>query len=64
QGANTTDASRAYVRQQLNSGQSFTAEIINYRKNQEEYLCEVNVYPLTDNNGQTTHYFALEKKIA
>ena len=64
QGANTSHASRAYVRQQLNSGQPFKAEIINYRKNQEEYLCEVNVYPLTGKNGQITHYFALEKEIA
>ena len=64
QGANTKETSRQEFRRQLDVGEPFKAVITNYRKNQEEYLCEVKICPLRDINGHTSHYIALEQEIA
>lgn len=64
QGSNTLETSRREIRQRLDAGEPFRAVITNYRKNSEEYLCEVKIYPLTGPDGQTTHFIALEQETA
>lgn len=64
QGKNTLEISRAMIRKQLQQGRPFTAVITNYRKNNEEYLCEVKIFPLSAKDGQTTHFIALEQETA
>lgn len=64
QGENTLETARQEIRRRLNGGEPFKAVITNYRKNNEEYLCEVKIYPLTGPNGQTTHFIALEQETA
>lgn len=63
QGTNTTLASKESIRENLYSQNTFTTSIINYRKNGEEYHCEVKIVPLKNNNKEITHFLALEKEI-
>lgn len=64
QGENTLHTSRQHIRQRLGEGKPFTAVITNYRKNKEEYQCEVKIFPLVGLNGQTSHFIALEQETA
>lgn len=63
QGKNTTLLSRKRLRKGLDSGKPFAGPIINYRKNGEEYMCMVKVFPVPDNKNNITHFLALEKEI-
>ncbi|MDT0678012.1 PAS domain-containing protein [Autumnicola musiva] len=63
QGAKTDDATVNRIKQKLGKTKAFTETILNYRKNNEEYLCEITVIPLLNGNKKLTHYLALEKEI-
>jgi PAS domain S-box-containing protein len=63
QGENTTMESRQAVRKSLSTGEVFETKLVNYRKNGEEYLCEVQIHPIYNENGQLMHYLALEKEV-
>ena len=62
QGKNTSAAVRNKIRKQLQAKRPFTATIINYRKNKEEYLCQVKIIPLRNDLDEITHFIALEKE--
>lgn len=63
QGKNTSGETLHRIRQQLLLHKPFTETITNYRKNGEEYLCQVTIFPVKNNKGQLTHFLALEKEI-
>ena len=63
QGEKTTDVSRKAIRKGLNNKVTFNQSVINYKKNGEEYLCEIKIIPLFDNQNQVTNYLAVEKEI-
>ena len=63
QGENTSPAARKRIRRHIKSNKPFKESIINYRKNGEEYTCELTVYPLLSNSGEPCHFLALEKEI-
>ncbi|MFM1808731.1 MAG: hypothetical protein RLZZ242_1456 [Bacteroidota bacterium] len=63
-GSQTQIEERAFFRDQLKSGKSFTARITNHRKNGEAYLCEVKIVPLFNEANQLSHYIALEREVA
>ena len=48
------------IRKGLNKKKSFKAEIINYRKNGTEYLCELFIHPIYNIEGELTNYIAFE----
>jgi PAS domain S-box-containing protein len=50
-------------REALKAGQSARMILTNYRKNGEEYLCDVNVWPITDTAGRITNYLAVEREV-
>ncbi|MEO1097178.1 MAG: PAS domain-containing protein [Bacteroidota bacterium] len=64
QGEKTSIASRGFIREKLNGTRPFNTEVINYRKNGEEYLCQVAIYPLLNLEGNVSHFLALETKAA
>ena len=63
QGENTSETTRKRIRKHIKSNKPFKESIINYRKNKEEYKCELTVYPLQTKSGETSHFLALEKEI-
>lgn len=62
QGKNTSLHTRKKIKEHLHAKKIFRGTIINYRKNKEEYLCEVKIIPITNFNDEVTHFIALEKE--
>jgi PAS domain S-box-containing protein len=61
QGALTTPQSVSYIREQLAAQVPFEAELINYRKNGEVYICHIAISPYFENDV-LTHFIAFEKE--
>ncbi len=49
--------------QTLQDGQSWSGEFINRRKNGEDYIESVLIFPIRDDAGATTHYMAIKQDI-
>jgi len=62
QGEKTSAAVKTEIRELLQQQKRFSASLINYRKNGEEYLCHIDVLPLFDNNRTVTHFLAMESE--
>ncbi len=60
QGKNSEEASIEKIRNGLNDKKSFKAEILNYRKNGEEYLCKLVIHPIYNVEDELTNYIAFE----
>ena len=63
QGTNTSLETKKRIREKLMERVSFTETVVNYRRNKEEYLCEVKITPLLNSKNELTHYIALENEI-
>jgi PAS domain S-box-containing protein len=63
QGKDTQEATKKSIRINLDKDHSFTGSIINYKKNGEEYLCQLKLFPLKNKKNQVTHYLALERRL-
>ncbi|CAL2101875.1 PAS domain-containing protein [Tenacibaculum sp. 190130A14a] len=63
QGKKTSNASRERIRKKLLKNKPFTEIILNYKKDQSSYTCELKIFPLKANNN-TTHFLALEKAVS
>lgn len=63
QGINTSEEVKKNIREKLAQGKPFTEVIVNYRKNKEEYFCEVSIIPLRNQQNQIVHFLALEKAV-
>ncbi|TAA48257.1 nitrogen fixation negative regulator NifL [Corallincola luteus] len=48
---------------QLKKGRSWQGRLINRRKNGERYLADVIVTPLTDGEGETTHFLGIHRDV-
>lgn len=62
QGANTSEEARRRIRQQLYGNKPFTESLVNYRKNGEEYICKVEIYPVFNSESELSHFLALESE--
>ena len=62
QGKNTPPETRKYFREQLLQLKPFTTTIVNYRKNKEEYICEVKIIPMSNYKDEVTHFIAFERE--
>ena len=60
QGPGTKESQREYIRQKLTEFVPFKANITNYRKNGEEYLCEINIYPIFDSTKKLNYFISFE----
>ena len=63
QGTNTSKSSRDRVRQQLYGQQAFSEDLVNYRKNGDEYVCRVQIHPIYNTSNNLCHYLALENEL-
>lgn len=63
QGKNTSSVVKEDIKTQLNAGKTFTGSIINCRRNQEEYLCQLSIFPIQNEQNIITHFLALEQEI-
>lgn len=63
QGKNTSLETQEIIRDHLEMKKPFKQTVLNYTKNNEEYFCELNVFPLSDQSGEVVHFLALESEI-
>ncbi len=64
QGEGTKQETNRRIRYKLGNHETFSEIVINYRKNKEEYKCEITIIPLINHNETLTHYLAIEKEVA
>ena len=64
QGEETKEATRKRIQTKLLKGKPFKDVIVNYRKDNSTYKCELHIIPLYNNNSsEITHFLALEKEV-
>jgi PAS domain S-box-containing protein len=63
QGRNTSTATRAVIRQAIAGRQPIRAALMNYRKDGTEYLCEVDIQPISNSKNIVTHFIAFEREV-
>lgn len=63
QGVQTDPATIQHIRQQLSQQESFSAELINYRKDGQPYWVRISCDPLRDASGKLQGYMAIETDI-
>lgn len=61
QGEKTSAVTKKRIRKNILTNRNFTETIINYKKDNTPYKCELNVFPLY--TEKTTHFLALEKQV-
>jgi diguanylate cyclase (GGDEF)-like protein/PAS domain S-box-containing protein len=63
QGRNTQKEELKKIRDALKAWQPVRSEVINYRKNGEEFWLELDIVPISDASGWYTHWVAVERDI-
>jgi PAS domain S-box-containing protein len=63
QGPRTDKAVLSRLRQNLQQGEPFTGEAINYRKDGTEYVQEWQIAPLRNDSGKITHFVSVQRDI-
>ncbi|MBC3788374.1 PAS domain-containing protein [Spirosoma utsteinense] len=63
QGPGTDRATLLTVRDSIRHGSPIKADLLNYRKNGESYLCRVSIDPLFSHQGELTHFLAVENEV-
>jgi len=63
QGQETDKSTVEYLGKQINNGEPFNAEIINYSKNGNKFWLRVTGQPIKNESGEVTGFFALEEDV-
>jgi two-component system cell cycle sensor histidine kinase/response regulator CckA len=63
QGSRTDKTVLNRLRQNLERGEVFEGEVINYRKDGKEFDLEWQITPLRDTSGKITHFLAIQRDI-
>lgn len=63
QGKNTKTETKNRIREHLKTGKTFEETVINYKKDSRQYLCQVAIFPITNNDNEVTHFLALENEL-
>lgn len=64
QGPDTDPQTVSYIREQLQKGDGFSVEVLNYAKNGRSYWLSIEVQPIRDENGRLTNFMAIERDIS
>jgi len=63
QGKNTSPSAKEGISKALQKSRPFTKKVLNYRKNHEEYTCQLTIFPLLNKTNEITHFLALEVEV-
>ncbi|WP_318312133.1 PAS domain-containing protein [Flagellimonas crocea] len=64
QGEQTSKTIIKEIGEKINNNQNYVGSILNYKKNGEKYLCEIQIMPLFNSKNELTHFMAFEKELA
>jgi PAS domain S-box-containing protein len=51
------------IRKSLIEESHVKERVINYRKNGEQYICDIEIFPIRDKDDKLSHLLALEKEV-
>ncbi len=51
------------IRENLKQESHVKERVINYRKNGEQYICDIEIFPIRDREDKLSHLLALEKEV-
>lgn len=63
QGKDTSVKTRGQIRGKLTTQEKFSGEVINYRKNGEQYICKVEILPVYDTKNELVNFVAFEYEV-
>ena len=63
QGINTDPKAKMCIKKAIQKQQSVSCQLLNYKKNGEEYWIEINISPLRNSLGQVVYFAAIERDI-
>lgn len=63
QGPDSDPETRAKIRESLRKQEPIRTAIVNYSKSGEKYWLDINIIPLKNNNGEVTHFAAIERDL-
>lgn len=61
QGEMTSESSKIKIREAIQQRKAFKETLVNYKKDNSTYLCEIEAYPKYDKKGQFINYVAFER---
>jgi PAS domain S-box-containing protein len=61
QGEKTSKRTTLSIKNAINKTKPFKEVILNYKKNGEEYWCQIEAFPMFNVNGEFLNYIAFEK---
>lgn len=64
QGPETDQNTKRKIRESLSQEKEVKATILNYRKDQQSYLCRVKIYPIFNRDQVLINYMAIEREVA
>lgn len=64
QGINTAPEAKACIKRAIQKQQSVSCQMLNYKKNGEEYWIEINISPLKNALDQVVYFAAIERDIS
>jgi len=63
QGKNTSPETRKDISAKITKHEIVHKQLINYRKDGSEYVCDIKIIPLRNNSDEITHFIALERTL-
>lgn len=63
QGKNTSSLATSSISKAIQKHTPFTKRVLNYKKNREEYICQLTIFPLFNKEKNITHFLALEVEV-
>ncbi|GAB3763961.1 PAS domain-containing protein [Spirosoma pomorum] len=64
QGIDTDPITVQRINEALNQAEPVSADLVNYRKNGDPYICRVSIRPLYNTQRRLTHFLAVEREVA
>jgi PAS domain S-box-containing protein len=64
QGPNTDQTVLERLNADIKEGRLFHGQAINYRKDGSEFMMEWKIVPIQDENGEASHYLAIQRDVS
>src|SRR6056297_3722025 len=64
EGLATTQESKGTLAHAIATQTRCTLDVVNYSKAGQAYISEINISPITDNDGSLTHYVAVQRDVS
>ena len=63
QGKMTSLNIKKQIREELKTNQTFRGSLLNYKKNGQTYICQINILPIYNLDEKLEYFLAIEKEV-